>query len=58
VLAQSVKEFAMSRNGLYGLVIVLVIVLIGLGFYIYQQQTRPGIEMRVDGNGVSIQGNP
>jgi hypothetical protein len=48
----------MSRNGLYGLVIVLVVVLIGLGFYIYQQQTRPGIEMRVDGNGVSIQGNP
>jgi hypothetical protein len=37
---------------------LLVIVLSGVGFHIYQQQTRPGIELRVDGNGVSIQGNP
>jgi hypothetical protein len=47
----------MSRSGLYGLIIVLVVVLIGLGFYIYQQQTRPGIEVRVDGNGISVEGN-
>jgi hypothetical protein len=47
----------MSRNGLYGLVVVLVVVLIGLGVYVYQQQTRPGIEVRVDDKGISINGN-
>ena len=47
----------MSRNGLYGLVIVLVAALAGLGFYVYQQQSRPGIEVRVDNNGISIDGN-
>jgi len=47
----------MSRNGLYGLVAVLVVVLIGVGFYVYQQQTRPGIEVRVDDKGISINGN-
>lgn len=47
----------MSRNGWYGLVVVLVVVLIGLGFYVYQQQTRPGLEVRVNDNGISINGN-
>ena len=47
----------MSRNGLYALVAILLVVVIGLGIYLYQQQTRPGLEIRVDGNGVSVDGN-
>lgn len=48
----------MSRNGLYAIIAILVIAVIGFGIYTYQQQqARPGIEVRVDGNGVSIDGN-
>ena len=47
----------MSRNGLYVLVGVLVIALVGLGIYLYQEQNRPGVEIRVNDNGLSIEGN-
>lgn len=47
----------MSRNGLYAVIAILLVALIGIGIYIYQQQTRPGIEVRVDEQGISIDGN-
>lgn len=47
----------MSRNALYGVIAVLVIVLVAFGIYTYQQQSRPGIEVRVDEQGISIDGN-
>ena len=47
----------MSRNGLYVLVGVLVVALVGLGIYLYQEQNRPGVEIRVNDNGLSIEGN-
>ena len=47
----------MSRNALYAVIAVLVIVVAVFGIYTYQQQTRPGVEVRVDDNGLSIQGN-
>ena len=48
----------MSRNGLYALVAVLSVAVIGFAIYTYQQQqARPGIEVRIDGQGVSIDGN-
>ncbi|MBJ6989078.1 MULTISPECIES: hypothetical protein [unclassified Devosia] len=48
----------MSRNGLYFLVALLLIALVGFGIYTYQQeQARPGIEVRVDEQGISIDGN-
>lgn len=47
----------MNRNGLYAVIAVLLVALIGIGIYIYQQQTRPGIEVRVDEQGISIDGN-
>lgn len=47
----------MSRNALYGLIAVLVVALVAFGIYTYQQQTRPGIEVRVDEQGISIDGN-
>lgn len=47
----------MSRNALYLVIAVLLIALAAFGFYTYQQQTRPGIEVRVDEQGISIDGN-
>ncbi|AKR58286.1 membrane protein [Devosia sp. H5989] len=47
----------MSRTTLYALIAVLVAVVVALGVYIYQQQNRPGVEIRMDENGLSVQGN-
>jgi hypothetical protein len=47
----------MSRNGLYIALGVLLAVVAGLGIYIYNEQTKPGLEVRVDGQGISIEGN-
>ena len=48
----------MSRNSLYGVIAILVIALAGFAIYTYQQQqARPGIEVRVDEQGISIDGN-
>lgn len=46
----------MSRKALYGLIAILVVVLVGVGIYAYQQSQRPALEVRVDGSGVKING--
>ena len=46
----------MNRTGLYVMIGVLIVVVVGLGIYIYQEQNRPGLEVRVDGQGLSIEG--
>ena len=48
----------MSRNGLYAVIAILLVAVVGFGIYGYQQQqARPGIEVRVDQGGISIDGN-
>jgi hypothetical protein len=47
----------MSRNGLYAVIAVLLIAVVAFGIYTYQQQNRPGVEVRVDEQGISIDGN-
>ncbi|MET3899074.1 uncharacterized protein HemY [Devosia sp. UYZn731] len=47
----------MNRNGLYLVIAVLLIAVVGFGIYTYQQQNRAGVEVRVDNNGISIDGN-
>jgi uncharacterized membrane protein YsdA (DUF1294 family) len=48
----------MSRNALYALVTILLVALVAFAIYTYQQQqARPGIEVRVDEQGISIDGN-
>ena len=47
----------MSRNSLYAVIAILLVAVIGFALYTYQQQTRPGIEVRVDEQGISIDGN-
>ncbi|MDR9784072.1 hypothetical protein [Rhizobium redzepovicii] len=47
-----------SRNGLYVLIGVLIVTVIGLGTYIYREESKPqGIEMSIGKNGVSIEQN-
>ncbi len=48
----------MSRNGLFAVIAVLAVAVVGFAIYTYQQeQARPGIEVRVDDTGISIDGN-
>ena len=47
----------MSRNGLYAIIAILVVAMVGFAIYTYQESQRPGIEVRVDEGGISIDGN-
>lgn len=48
----------MSRNALYLLIGVLVVVVIGFAIYAYQQETQPqGVEIQLNEQGISIEGN-
>jgi hypothetical protein len=48
----------MSRNGLYAVIAILVIALAAFAIYTYQQQqAQPSLELRIDEQGISIDGN-
>ena len=48
----------MSRNGLYALIGILAIIVVALGGYmLYQQSQRPSLEIKVDSNGIQVNGN-
>jgi hypothetical protein len=48
----------MSRNGLYALIGLLAVIVIGLGGYmLYQQSQQPSLEIKVDSNGIQVNGN-
>ncbi len=49
----------MSRNnGLYLIIGALVVAVIGLGIYVYQEERKPdGVELRIGENGVSVEQN-
>lgn len=47
----------MSRNGLYAVIAVLALALVAVGIYIYQQQTEPALEIRLDDSGLTVDGN-
>jgi len=45
-------------NGLYVIIGILVVAVIGLGAYIFREESKPqGVEMSIDKNGVSIKQN-
>jgi hypothetical protein len=47
-----------SRNGLYALIGILAIIVIALGGYmLYQQSQKPSLEIKVDSNGIQVNGN-
>lgn len=48
----------MNRNGLYAVIAVLAVAVIGFALYTFQQQqAQPSLEIRVDETGVSVDGN-
>lgn len=48
----------MSRQGLYALIAILAVVVIGLGIYVYQQQSQPsGVEIQLNEQGISVETN-
>jgi len=48
----------MSRNGLYVLIGLLALIVVGLaGYMIYQQSQEPSLEIRVDSKGIQVNGN-
>jgi hypothetical protein len=56
--ASILTGFSMSRNGLYALIGILAIIVIVLGGYmLYQQSQQPSLEIKVDSNGIQVNGN-
>ena len=48
----------MSRNLLYAICAVLGVVIVILGYLVYEDRRKSkGVEIKIDDNGISIQGN-
>lgn len=48
----------MSRNALYVVIALLAVVAVGLGIYFINAETqRPGLEIRLDEQGLTVDGN-
>jgi hypothetical protein len=52
------KENVLNRNGLYLIVGALLVIVIGLGAYVYREETKPaGVELKIGQDGVSVKEN-
>ena len=48
----------MNRNGrLYLVIVLLAVIVVGFGIYIYREENKPGLEIKIGEGGVSIQEN-
>jgi len=48
----------MNRSGLYLVIGALAVVVIGLGIYVYQEESKPsGVEIQIGEGGVSVEEN-
>jgi len=48
----------MTRSTLYVAIAALAVLALGLaGYIVYQQNQQPSLEIKVDGNGIRIDGN-
>jgi hypothetical protein len=47
----------MSKSGLYVLIAVLIVAVGGFAAYTYREETKPGVELKADENGVSLEAN-
>jgi hypothetical protein len=54
-----VGNISLNRNnGLYLIIGALIVVVVGLGAYIFHEESKPdGVEMSIGKNGVTIQEN-
>lgn len=47
-----------NRNALYMIIGALIVVVAGFSYYAYQEEKKPdGVEIKVDEQGLSIEGN-
>ena len=52
------RSSPMSRNSLYALIGVLAVAVVAFGiYYFYQEQQKPALEIKVNEQGISIDGN-
>lgn len=52
------ENFMSRNNGLYLIIGALVVAVIGVGIYVYQEESKPkGVELRIGENGVSVEEN-
>ena len=48
----------MRQNTLYLIIGALVVAVLALGIYVYREESKPaGVELKIDGSGISIQEN-
>ncbi|MDX0543943.1 hypothetical protein GOC59_31170 [Sinorhizobium medicae] len=47
----------MNRNGLYLVIAVLAVAVIGMGIYLYREESKPGVEIKIGDDGISVQEN-
>jgi hypothetical protein len=48
----------MNRNTLYLIIAVLVAAVVGLGAYMWREESKPdGVEIKIDRNGLSVEQN-
>jgi hypothetical protein len=46
-----------NRNGLYAIIAILVVGVAGFAFFTYQQENKPGVELKANEDGISIKKN-
>jgi hypothetical protein len=52
------ENFMNRSNGLYLIIGALVVAVVGLGAYVYREESKPqGVELRIGENGVSVEEN-
>lgn len=53
------KDFpSMNRNGLFMVIGALIVVVAGLGYYVYKEESKPsGVEIKIGEGGVSVEEN-
>ncbi|MDX0499075.1 hypothetical protein GOC68_22815 [Sinorhizobium medicae] len=47
----------MNRNGLYLVIAALAVVVVGMGIYLYREESKPGVEIKIGEDGISVQEN-
>ena len=48
----------MRQNQLYLIIGALIVAVIALGIYVYQEESKPsGVELRIDESGISVEEN-
>lgn len=47
----------MTKGPLYAIIAILLVAVVGGGLYLYREETKPGVELKADEDGISIKKN-